>query len=89
VATLAGGMPEIIENNINALLVPPGDMAQLSQAIQSVLQDDELAIHLSLGAQQLAARLDVEREKNEWLALYEQLLSDRPRDRDRKTIKQG
>jgi glycosyltransferase involved in cell wall biosynthesis len=84
VATSVGGMLDILEHNVNALLVPPGDSVELSRAIESVLRDDDLSRHLSRGARRLAANLDVELEKTQWLGLYEQLLCPASWLRDRK-----
>lgn len=46
VATEAGGIPEVLENRTNALLVPPRDPEKLSLAIVEVLKDGGLAANL-------------------------------------------
>jgi glycosyltransferase involved in cell wall biosynthesis len=74
VTTAVGGLVEILEDGVSALLVPHGDPAQLGAAIARVLADDDLAQRLSAGAQAVAARLSVETERAEWLALYARLL---------------
>jgi len=42
VASDVGGVPEIVENEANGLLVPPGDPAELTRACLHLLQDREL-----------------------------------------------
>jgi len=43
VATNVGGLPEMINNNVNGLLVKPADPAELAQALISLLNDKNLA----------------------------------------------
>ena len=40
VSTRVGGIPEVIENGINGILVEPGDSHALSRAIESLILDD-------------------------------------------------
>jgi glycosyltransferase involved in cell wall biosynthesis len=47
VATAVGGVPEIVENDESALLVPASDPAALAAAIARVLSDDNLARRLT------------------------------------------
>lgn len=51
VATTAGGIPEIVQHEHSALLVPPRDTAGLARAMASVLEDTELARRLTRNAQ--------------------------------------
>lgn len=74
VTTAVGGMAEILEDGVSALLAPHGDPAQLGAAITRVLADDALAQRLSQGAQAVAATLSEEAERAQWLALYAELL---------------
>ncbi len=55
VTSKVGAIPEIINDQVNGLLVPPGDVEQLSQAISRLLADPESASRL--GAR---ARVDVQ-----------------------------
>lgn len=63
VATRVGGIRELVEDGVNGLLVPPGDMEALADALVSVLSDRALAERLAA-----AARPSVER----WLATPEE-----------------
>ena len=55
VATNVGGLPEIIDNNVTGILVPPGDANSLSRAIVALMNNDELRKKMGV-----AGRLNVE-----------------------------
>jgi len=42
IATRIAGIPELVEDGVSGLLVPPGDAAALAGAIRRVLSDDML-----------------------------------------------
>jgi colanic acid/amylovoran biosynthesis glycosyltransferase len=46
VSTDAGGVPDLVMNGINGILVPPGDSAALAAAIHEIGADDNLARRL-------------------------------------------
>jgi len=48
VTTNVGGIPEVVENGVSGLIVPPGDAEQLTRAVERLIQDIEL--RKSLGA---------------------------------------
>ncbi len=50
VATRVGGIPDLVEDDRNGLLVEPGDTAALADAIVRILVDRELAERLGAGA---------------------------------------
>lgn len=52
IATRVGGNPELVEDEISGLLVPPGDPAALAKAILRLVEDPHLAQSLAHGAQQ-------------------------------------
>jgi glycosyltransferase involved in cell wall biosynthesis len=56
VGSRAGGIPDIVEDGVNGLLVPPGNEAALAEALVRVLRDAPLAAHLAAGAAASADR---------------------------------
>ena len=60
VASRTGGIPDVIEDGVNGLLVPPGEPEVLARAIDRVLADRGLAYRLSEGAQARAKDYDWE-----------------------------
>jgi glycosyltransferase involved in cell wall biosynthesis len=52
VATRVGGMPELIEDDVSGLLVPPGDPAALAGAINRVAHDPDLAARMAGAAKE-------------------------------------
>ncbi len=61
VATRVGGVPDLIKDGINGLLVPPEDPEELAKAIERLLVDRELAIMLGKNARIHAERYRVSR----------------------------
>ena len=57
VATAVGGVPEVVHDDVNGLLVPPNDPAALAAAIRRVLDDSELRDRLAAGAQPSVAAI--------------------------------
>jgi glycosyltransferase involved in cell wall biosynthesis len=51
VASRVGGIPDLVEHEVNGLLVEPGDTEALTDALVRVLTDVELAERLAAGAQ--------------------------------------
>lgn len=52
VATAVGGVPEIIENEVHGLLIPPENPAALATAILRLLEDQELCANLGKTGQE-------------------------------------
>ena len=75
VATAVGGVPEIVEDRVTGLLVPPGDAPALAAAVLSVLADPRAARELGeRGRQRWRDRYDAVRMVEEYCAIYEELL---------------
>ena len=58
VATRAGGVPEVLTEGRDAVLVSPGDAAALSQAVRALATDPELRGRLGRAARSRAERLN-------------------------------
>jgi L-malate glycosyltransferase len=71
VATTAGGIPEIVEDGINGLLVPPRDARALADAIIRALRDTSLRQRFgTAGLARVKARFTVERMVEQTAAVY-------------------
>ena len=57
VATAVGGVPEVVHDGENGLLVPPQDPTALAAAMRSVLEDDALRDRLASAAQPSVAAI--------------------------------
>jgi glycosyltransferase involved in cell wall biosynthesis len=57
IATAVGGVPEVVHDGENGLLVPAGDPQALAGALRRMLQDDGLHDRLAAGAQPSVASL--------------------------------
>lgn len=74
VGARSGGIPDIIEDGISGILVPPEDHIALANAIISVLSDDNLAKRLGQNAyQQVWKRFSPEAINKRFLSIYEKL----------------
>ncbi len=72
VATRVGGIPEIVEDGVDGLLVPPADPAALAAAIERALQDSSLAERVAAqGPARVVARFGFERMMREYERLYD------------------
>ncbi|HEY6962568.1 MAG TPA: glycosyltransferase family 4 protein [Gaiellaceae bacterium] len=66
VSTAVGGVPEVVHDGENGLLVPPNDPDALALALRRVLEDDDLHARLAANAQQSVAAIGRD-------AIYERL----------------
>ena len=58
VATPVGGIPDVVVEGWNGLLVPPGDPRKLTEAIVTVLSDDKLWGEMSTHCLESASRFE-------------------------------
>jgi glycosyltransferase involved in cell wall biosynthesis len=71
VATRAGGIPEIVEDDVNGLLVPVRDAGTLANAIARALNDEALRRRMGdAGSARVRARFTVERMVAETAEVY-------------------
>ncbi|MGA7730886.1 MAG: glycosyltransferase, partial [Chloroflexia bacterium] len=78
VATRVGGVPEIVEHNINGLLVPPGDEDALLAALRQLAGNEELRTRLGeAGLKRVRAEFTIEGMVRHVEAIYEELYATR------------
>lgn len=74
ITTPVGGIPEVVVPNQNGLLVTPGNVKQLSKAIQYLLEDSELRLKLGKSARATAESLDIKTYTHRLGRIYDRVL---------------
>lgn len=75
IATRVGGNPEVIEDGVSGLLVPPRDSDALAAAITRLLEDTELACRLGqAGMRRVSELFSIEGAVHQTEHLYQQLV---------------
>jgi glycosyltransferase involved in cell wall biosynthesis len=75
VATNAGGIPEMIVDRINGLLVPKQNPEALAKSIIQLIDDSELRYKLALKAKESARLFDISKLVEQHIVLYNRLTS--------------
>jgi len=79
VATTGGALPEVVEDGVTGILVPPADAEALAEAIYRLLSDEPLRRRLGeMARQRVVERFHWRRTALETLAIYEEALSRQP-----------
>jgi glycosyltransferase involved in cell wall biosynthesis len=82
VATAVGGVPDLVQNDEHALLVPPRDAPALAEAVGRLLRDRDLRERLGRNAEERQRReFDIESTVRAFEDLYEQLFAASRRGR--------
>jgi glycosyltransferase involved in cell wall biosynthesis len=76
VAASHGGVDEILDHEKTGLLVPPGSVSSLAEAMLRVLQDDRLRTTLGERAKEAVSRFDVRHMIEGTEKVYRELVSD-------------
>ena len=75
VATAVGGIPEVIQDGVNGLLVPPEDPTALAEAVVRLLSDPELRARLGgAAAAAVEDRWNIRTTAARYDLLYRQVL---------------
>ena len=71
VSTNAGGLPYLIENGVDGLLIPVNDENKMAEAIEFLLSNMEKAAEISKNAREKAEQFDENSVKTPWNKLLE------------------
>ena len=66
---MVGGLQEIVVNDESGLLVPPGEVKALAEALLALLMNDDLRMRLAAGARRRAQAFSLDRRSREFLQL--------------------
>ncbi len=81
IASRIGGLPELIEDGVSGLLVPPGDAASLAAAIARLATEPELRARLGqAGRERVQAAFDIRRTVERLEARLRAVAADGPPD---------
>jgi glycosyltransferase involved in cell wall biosynthesis len=75
ITTPVGGIPDIVKDGCEGLLVTPGQEAELLHAMRTLLHDEKKRLALGQGARARAKTFDVARYSAELLSIYRSLLT--------------
>ena len=79
VASDAGGLPEVVENEVTGFVVPKGDADALAAAIDRLLADAELRKQMGkAGRTRALARFDWDRTVEQFNLVYEKVIAKKP-----------
>lgn len=73
VSTDAGGVPYLVEDGVDGLLVKPGDAQGMAQAVLRLLSEEGLSARLSAMARRKAESFDWNSVLDRWLELFARL----------------
>ena len=81
VATAVGGVPDMIQDQVSGLLVPPGDPAALARAILDLFANPSRAVQLARAAQTKLEEFSPAKQCERLLDLYAEVLQLQPQER--------
>lgn len=76
VSTRVGGIPQMLDDGENALLVPPDDPSAMAAAVRRLLTEPHLATHISEKARQMATSCDWQPVIDRWEEMLTTLITD-------------
>ena len=68
IASPVGGIPEVVQDGYNGLLVPPTDISALADAMQKLMEDETLRLQMGARARASVEHLDI---RLYWEKLYD------------------
>ena len=75
-----GGNPELVEDGVTGMLVPPSNPVAMAQAIRMYLVDSTLKTnHSKAGRKKVEDRFSMQKMVNNYLAVYDTVLKGKGR----------
>ena len=76
VATRVGAIPDVLENGVTGMLIPPKDPQAIAEAIIMILSDKQLASGIAQkGFERVRDNFSSEKMASKYLSIYRELLS--------------
>jgi glycosyltransferase involved in cell wall biosynthesis len=75
IASNVGGVPELVQHEKTGLLVKPGDLGELAEALRKLLSDERLREKMGKESYQYAEEFSIEKMTEQIYTLYEEILS--------------
>jgi len=75
IATRSGGVPEIVRHGQDGLLVPPGNIDEMAEAMTKMLQDESLRKRASHSAQERAGLFSLDNHVDRMVQIFEETIS--------------
>jgi glycosyltransferase involved in cell wall biosynthesis len=75
VAAAASAVPEVVIDGVSGMLVPPGDVAALAQALTKLLDDPDHRARLGAGGRELVEQYDAPRVAARFLRVAEETIA--------------
>ncbi len=76
VASIVGGVPELVKSDLNGYLAPIGDIEAMADYSLKILSDDKLHERLSISARQnVLENYKIDEVLNKYMAFYEKVLN--------------
>jgi glycosyltransferase involved in cell wall biosynthesis len=79
VATTAGALPEVVEDGVTGILVPPADARALAEAMHKLMRDGELRRRMGqAGRQRILEKFSWRKAALQTEAVYQQVCQPSP-----------
>lgn len=75
ISTNVGGIPQVIDNNKNGILIEPGDKKQLYNSIEKLIKDKKFKEKIgNAGYEKANSKFNIENNINEIYSIYRELM---------------
>ncbi|BAY86593.1 group 1 glycosyl transferase [Calothrix parasitica NIES-267] len=80
IVTPVGGIPELINSTENGLLINPGDVQKLSEAMQKLIESESLRFSLGNAARETVAPFDIKTYCSQLYEIYDSVLESKSKN---------
>jgi len=77
VASYVGGIPGVVRDGVNGLLVPPRDEKNLAETVINLMKDEDRLLEMGLKGRRIAEAYDWKQIAKKTEELYEEALEER------------